>query len=375
MSLYRRGDVWWYKFRFAGQMVRESSKSESKTVAKNAERVRRRELEQSWNKIERRTLPPTLGLAGSTWLEAEQPHLAQRTCEIYEVAFRCHLKPALGALLLCDIDADRIASYQARRKAEKASARTLNKELQVLRQILKRHKLWANLQGDVKFERESDHIGKAITEEQEVGLLAACESNPLLRAVVSLALNTALRKNEIRTLRWCQTDLLARTLTVGRTKTEGGSGRTIPLNSVAYTAVVRWASRFPEAKPEDYVFPSCEAAGIEREHPDLERIDASRPIKSWRSAWRAALKRAGLQLRFHDLRHTCITKLAEGQASEATLMAIAGHVSRKMLEHYSHARMVAKRAAVDAIAKPVSDAGVAQNWAQSPSDEKTAAPN
>ena len=39
MSLYRRGDVWWYKFRFAGQMIRESSKSEGKTVAKEAERV------------------------------------------------------------------------------------------------------------------------------------------------------------------------------------------------------------------------------------------------------------------------------------------------------------------------------------------------
>jgi hypothetical protein len=34
MSLYKRGDVWWYKFRFAGQVVRESSKSESKTVAR-----------------------------------------------------------------------------------------------------------------------------------------------------------------------------------------------------------------------------------------------------------------------------------------------------------------------------------------------------
>ena len=34
MSVYRRGDVWWYKFRFAGQMIRESSKSESKTCRK-----------------------------------------------------------------------------------------------------------------------------------------------------------------------------------------------------------------------------------------------------------------------------------------------------------------------------------------------------
>jgi hypothetical protein len=38
-----------------------------------------------------------------------------------------------------------------------------------------------------------------------------------------------------------------------------------------------------------------------------------------------------------------ITKLAESQASEHTLMAIAGHVSRKMIEHYSHIRMEAKR--------------------------------
>jgi integrase-like protein len=70
-------------------------------------------------------------------------------------------------------------------------------------------------------------------------------------------------------------------------------------------------------------------------------------------------------VRFHDLRHTCITKLAESQASEHTLMAIAGHVSRKMIEHYSHIRMEAKRAALDAIAAPplqaVIDAGVNQN--------------
>ena len=110
---------------------------------------------------------------------------------------------------------------------------------------------------------------------------------------------------------------------------------------------------------------------IEREQPDRERIDPSQPIKSSRSAWRAALKRAGLQLRFHDLRHTCITKLAESQASEQTLMAIAGHVSRKMIEHYSHIRMEAKRAALDAIAKPTFDVAVAQNWAQSPNVEKT----
>jgi integrase len=91
---------------------------------------------------------------------------------------------------------------------------------------------------------------------------------------------------------------------------------------------------FPGSRTEDYVFPACEGAGIERAHADAERIDASRPIRSRRTAWRGALKRAGLQIRFHDLRHTCITKLAEGQGSEQTIIAISGHPSRRMVEHY-----------------------------------------
>ena len=45
MALFKRRQVWWYKFYFAGQEIRESSKSNSKTVAKNAEQQRRKELE------------------------------------------------------------------------------------------------------------------------------------------------------------------------------------------------------------------------------------------------------------------------------------------------------------------------------------------
>jgi hypothetical protein len=53
--------------------------------------------------------------------------------------------------------------------------------------------------------------------------------------------------------------------------------------------------------------------------------------------------------RFHDLRHHAITELAEGQASDATIKSIAGHVSQRMLEHYSHVRMERKRQALDAL--------------------------
>jgi integrase len=166
---------------------------------------------------------------------------------------------------------------------------------------------------------------------------------------VTLALNTTMRDHEIKALRWRQIDLFERELIVGKSKTEAGKGRRIPLNPDATKAMVDWANHFPERKPEHYVFPACENARIDTVNPDYTRVDSSRPIKSWRTAWRHARKAAGLSVRFHDLRHTAITELAETQASDQTIMAIAGHVSKKMLEHYSHIRMAAKRAALNAI--------------------------
>jgi Phage integrase family len=62
-------------------------------------------------------------------------------------------------------------------------------------------------------------------------------------------------------------------------------------------------------------------------------------------------------LRFHDLRHQAITELAESQASDHTIMAIAGHVSQEMLQHYSHIRLEAKRRAVEALSGDSHEAG------------------
>lgn len=55
----------------------------------------------------------------------------------------------------------------------------------------------------------------------------------------------------------------------------------------------------------------------------------------------------GIKGRWHDARHTFVTDLAEdGAVSDGTIRQLAGHVSKKMLEHYSHIRMDAKRRAV-----------------------------
>jgi integrase len=49
------------------------------------------------------------------------------------------------------------------------------------------------------------------------------------------------------------------------------------------------------------------------------------------------------------MRHTFATRLAENGVSESTMLALMGHMSRAMLERYSHIRMAAKRDAVAGI--------------------------
>src|SRR5262249_54448897 len=72
------------------------------------------------------------------------------------------------------------------------------------------------------------------------------------------------------------------------------------------------------------------------------------PIKKWDTAWRALRDKAELPgLRFHDLRHTVVTELAELGVPDHVLKSIAGHLSQRMLEHYSHIRLNAKREALD----------------------------
>jgi hypothetical protein len=64
-----------------------------------------------------------------------------------------------------------------------------------------------------------------------------------------------------------------------------------------------------------------------------------------------------------------VTRLAENpNVSEQTITALAGHVSKRMLEHYSHIRVAAKRAAIEALDSRNAVASP-QNPPQSPKTE------
>ena len=365
MSVYRRGDVWWYKFRFAGQVIRESSKSESKTVAKDAERARRRELEESWNQIKRRKLPPLFSLAAADWLKT-RTSIAPSTERSYKLAIS-QLTRDFGKQLLCDLSGEDLAAYQTRRKRDGVSNRTVNLELGVLRSILRRYRMWEPIAADVDFLKESPSPGRALTVDEEILLLNAAAKSRCrsLYPVLMLAVNTGMRASEIRGLKWGQVDFFGSVLIVGKSKTAVGTGRSIPLNSRALATLTHWRGLFPGAKPEHYVFPQERygLAGDERQ-PCAWEIDPTEPMHRWKASWESARKAAGVSCRFHDLRHTFVSRLAESQNSDSTVMALAGHVSRAMMERYSHIRMEAKRHAVDNLSGADFEPGVAQNWAQ-----------
>jgi hypothetical protein len=171
VSLYKRGDVWWYKFSFNGQLIRESSKSDSKTLAKGAEHARRRELEQAYNHIPKRQRMPLFSHAAELWL-ASKAGLAQRSRERYEQCAE-HLKAEYGKGLVCDVDANDVAEYRRKRLAAGVSNRTVNYETGTLRGILRQFGLWGPIADRVKALPERHDVGRAIPPEEETKLLAA----------------------------------------------------------------------------------------------------------------------------------------------------------------------------------------------------------
>jgi hypothetical protein len=73
-------------------------------------------------------------------------------------------------------------------------------------------------------------------------------------------------------------------------------------------------------------------------------------MTSWRTAWRSLRKAAGLEhVRFHDGRHTALTRLAEAGQPDSVIQAQLGHVSPTMMKTYSHIRRKALDGAAAAL--------------------------
>jgi len=376
MSVYRRGGVWWYRFKFAGQAIRESTKTGSKTVAKSAERTRRRELEEGFNGISKAKRAQLFSIAAENWLEAKKAHLSPRSVIIETLNLK-HLKPVFGGMLICDIRGDEVAAYQSGRLRQDAAPKTINLEVGTLRAILRKYRLWANIQPDVTMLRVRDDAGRALSQEEEKALLRECRQSRSrsLYVAVEMALGTCMRYSEIRLLRWSQLDFVRNELRVGRSKTEHGEGRVIPLNQRVRTVLEFWAERFPSRKPNEFVFPFERYGGKGKDDvfgfsgSVAYGTDPSKPVGDWKEGWEAAKKRAGVTCRFHDLRHTGCTRMLEAGVPLSVVSEIMGwsaSTAMRMAKRYGHIGHSARREAVDKLASAsVFDAEGAQKWAQS----------
>lgn len=267
MSVYRRGGVYWYEFEFEGQRVRDSAKTSSKTMARDAERQRRRELELGINRITKRERMPLFKLAAEEWLTGKSATSARLTGETYGYFVRSLIKN-FGDRLVSDIGHRDIAELQRKRLAEGKSARTVNLEISTLRQVLRAHGLWAPIGERVKHLRERQDVGRAIGRDDEACIFDAIRKSrsPALLPLFTLALDTGLRRSELRALRlrdlaleWQDGLIRKGSLCVPQSKTEAGQGRVVPLTRRACAVLSLWLSRFPMRDRSPTCFPRTES--------------------------------------------------------------------------------------------------------------------
>jgi integrase len=348
MAIYKRKATWWTDFSVNGQRYRESldttdwreAQAKQKELITKASQGKLAAGSQQFGRL-------AFGQAADTYSTHRLSHLSPRSVQTEKERLK-PLRSYFGAISLSRISADSIRQYVNQRKAAKLSNRTINMEVGCLARILKRAKRWHLFVDEIKPLPECHDIGRVLTPEQKATLLKTASSKPEWQTAalaITIALNTTMRACEIRGLQWRDINLLDSVIGVRKSKTQAGL-RLIPLNADARRAILTLRAKAKalfgvDLSPDWYVFPHAE--GNSKPVP-------THPMSSWRTAWRSITKEASLVgLRFHDLRHHAITELAESSTSEQTILSIAGHVSARMLSHYSHVRLEAKRTALAAL--------------------------
>ncbi len=371
MALKKRGKTWHCHFVVNGQRFRQSLGTTDWREAQANEKQLIAEASEgklTANSTALARLP--FGQAADDYVSARKLELAPAS-QAKEKQLLVQLRAYFKQEPLKAITAKQVTDYRTWRAEQGVGPATLNAELGILRRVMKRAKLWARVADDIRPLREPSTIGRALTEDDKQRLLKTAVMRPewetaYLAAI--LCLNTTARGCELKALQWSDIDLFARTLTIRTSKTAAGE-RVVPLTDVAASALARLRRRaesFGPVEPSHYIFaafvPKFTFSGKRVIGYNVTAFDPTTHVKSWRSAWRTLTKKAGLPgFRFHDLRHCAITQLAEGGTSDSTIMAIAGHVSRRMLERYSHVRMEAKHNAMEALATSTKTAGYDTN--------------
>ena len=131
MAVYKRGDVWWFKFTWKGQQTRESTKQGNKRIAEQIEAARKTQLAKGEVGIETRAKSPTLREFGERFMSAIEVRSAEkpRTVSFYREKFSRLLEwHPLANARLDKIDEALIEAYVQERRRSVAPG-TVNRQL------------------------------------------------------------------------------------------------------------------------------------------------------------------------------------------------------------------------------------------------------
>ena len=319
--MYRRGGVWWTCIRYGGKKIQRSLETTNKKRAQIIEAKIRTEI------VDGKYFEKPIGETKTFKDMMEKfmkEHAPKRTVSMQNSYFASlkHLLPYFGSSKLSTITPKMISDYKVLRYGEGAKPSSINKELAMLSKAFNLAvKEWEWLKENpiskVKKERENNQRDRWLSEDEEKRMLES--SSKRLWDIIVFDLHTGLRQDELLSLQWARVDLFRKTIIIQESK--NGKPRTIPLNRVAFDILAE-KSKIRNIK-YDFVFTS--------------RIGTKINCHNLRRIFKIAVKKAGIQdIRFHDLRHTFATRLAQSGVDIYKISKLLGHQSITMTQRYAH---------------------------------------
>jgi site-specific recombinase XerD len=326
----KRGTVWRIKFTDAsGKQVMETVGRERDgiTEKKARELLQERQVDVR-RKAYRRPRPLTFKAYRETWFE--QGTTRRRWAKRTEIQYRSILK-RLGeffdAFPLGGIRPRHVAEYVAK-QSEQFEASTVSRDLSVLHDVfataMREELVEANPAAGAEHPKKAQRSWR-ILQPAEVARVRKAFDDEQARTIFLTLVLTAIRRNELRELRWADVDLLDGVLRVRGTKTQEAH-RTIALSPALVTALQEHYQRTSFKGDGEFVF--C--------HPERGSRYSE---KLFAEQFRAALAKAEITdyvRPFHDLRHTALTNEAASGSSPIALMTKAGHSDMKTTRIYLH---------------------------------------
>lgn len=320
MGLYLRGKIYWFTIKEKGKRIQESTGTGNKKLAvKIYSKAITQVQEGNWFEgVKAKSV--TVGQL----LEKHQKDRMRSKSEgtlFRDVTLLMHLNEYFGDHTLAEVTPDLCNEYRQKRYEQGRAIATVNRELGLLRNAFNsaiRVYKWCrfNPVSEIKLDKENNTIDRWLTFEEERCLMESLEGR--YRDIVILALNTGLRQMELLSLKWPQIDLFRKTLMVIISK--NGDRRTIPLNRTALELLM---SKNKVRHISNFVFPSHAGTMIDK--------------AKLKVAFGKALRKAGIEkFRFHDLRHTFATRLAQAGVDLYKISKLLGHRDISTTQRYAH---------------------------------------